>query len=155
MSLELWPRKYKCGWDLLVSPDPLFGEHWSKAHLYSALALYSYCQWPGQHPDSWRWMRQKPSLITSLSPQGGCSTTLLRHLGPLCCLHIDLGISFSCIHIHHQTKPFQLLRSLGNLSHFPIWLCHYNHPLPCVRLLVINYIALICTTNLNNESAPK
>lgn len=45
-SLELWPRKYGCGWDSLVSPDPLFGEHWSRAHLYSALALYSYCQWP-------------------------------------------------------------------------------------------------------------
>lgn len=89
-SFELWPTKNNRGWDSLVSPDPLFGEHWSRVHLYSASALYSYCQWPAprllkmdeaktqanNHTPPWVGV----ALLSSLAWVPALSLYWLRHL---------------------------------------------------------------------------
>ena len=117
----------------------------------------------GRRPDSWRWMKLKPSLITSLSPQGGCSTALLCHLGPCTVSILTQAFHFHAfIFITRQTFPASLLSekhlSLFSVPAFLI-LFHYNHPAPssvcvCVCACVCVCVSLSPTpgiTYLNDE----
>ena len=108
----------------------------------------------GRRPDSWRWMKLKPSLITSLSPQGGCSTALLCHLGPCTVSILTQAFHFHAfIFITRQTFPASLL-SGKHLSLFPVpaflILFHYNHLTPsgwcvCVCVCVSPYHQLLAS----------
>lgn len=87
--------------DSLVGLDPLSRQHRTRAHLYSAQASYTYCQWTVHRPvkmDEGKVWPDNQSIPSGQLEHGTPLSPESPHR-----LHIDLGISFSCFLILYQT----------------------------------------------------